>query len=186
MKDEDIIELYWQRDETAIDETKLKYGGYCYSIAENILRSHEDSEECVGDTYLRTWNSIPPQRPDKFRLFLARITRNLAIDRYKYRNAAKRSGHETDLMLDELGEIVTSDSSPDRELEVKELAKSISLFLRTLSERDCSVFIRRYFFAESGAEIGKRFGLSPGNVGVILSRVRAKLRKHLEKEGYIL
>lgn len=186
MRDEQIIELYWQRKETAIDETKAKYGGYCYTIANNILRNHEDSEECVGDTYLKTWNSIPPQKPDKLRLFLARITRNLAIDRYKYRTAAKRSGQETDLMLDELEEIVTSDSSPDREIEVKELAKSINLFLRTLPERDCSVFIRRYFFAESAADIGKRLNLSPGNVGVVLSRVRAKLRKHLEKEGYIL
>lgn len=186
MKDEDIIELYWQRNENAIAETKLSYGGYCYTIAENILRDPEDSEECVGDTYLRAWNSIPPQRPGKLRLFLARITRNLAFDRRKYNSAAKRNSGGAELILDELAECIASPEEVETQVETRELAASISLFLRKLPERDCSVFIRRYFFSESAAQIAARFSLSPGNVGVILSRVRAKLRKHLEKEGYVL
>lgn len=186
MKDEAIIKLYWQRDEEAIELTKAKYGPYCYSIADNILHSSEDSEECVGDTYLRVWNSIPPQWPEKLKLFLGRITRNLAIDRYKYNRASKRGSGETELILDELGECISSPEDVDSQVEAKELAASISCFLRRLPDRDRAVFVRRYYFAESAEVIGKRFTLSPGNVGVILSRVRAKLRKYLEKEGYDL
>lgn len=186
MKDKAIIELYWQRNEEALEQTKAQYGSYCYSIADNILRSQEDSEECVADTYLRAWNSIPPQWPEKLKLFLGRITRNLAIDRYKYNSAAKRNSGEMPLILDELAECVASPEEVEEKLEVKELAACISSFLRTLPQRDRAVFVRRYFFAESAEAIGRRFTLSPGNVGVILSRVRTKLRKHLEKEGYVL
>ena len=186
MKDKAIIELYWQRDEEAIEQTKAQYGSYCYSIAENILHSHEDSEECVSDTYLRAWNAMPPQWPEKLKLFLGRITRNLAIDRYKHNRAAKRNSGETELILDELSECISSGENVESTMETKEIAAIISAFLRTLPQRDRTVFVRRYFFAESAEVIGKRFTLSPGNVGVILSRVRTKLRKHLEKEGYVL
>lgn len=186
MNDSQIIALYWQRNEAAIAETNQKYGAYCYSIANNILSNKEDSDECVNDTWLRAWNVIPPQKPNAFRLFLAKITRNLSFDKFKAKHADKRGGGELALVLDELESCISDSSDTEAEFSLKELTESINSFLHTLSERECNIFLRRYFYAESVAEISIRYSLKDSNVQVILSRTRKKLREHLEKEGYII
>ncbi len=184
MDDNQIIELFWQRDESAITETDNKYGKYCFAVAYNILNDDLDSEECVNDTYLRVWNSIPPKRPDVFKLFLAKITRNLSFNRYNAKNAEKRGGTETDLILNELSSCIPSKENVEREAEANELGRIIREFARALPERECNIFVRRYFFSESVRDIAKRYGLSESNVSVILNRIRAKLKKQLAKEGF--
>ncbi len=184
MEDKQIIELYWQRNEAAITETDNKYGKYCFSIAYNVLNDNLDSEECVNDTYLRAWNSIPPQRPDVFKLFLAKITRNLSFNRYNAKTAEKRGGTEADLILDELSNCIPSKENVEREVESNELGRIIREFARALPERECNIFVRRYFFSESIRDIAARYGLSESNVSVILNRIRIKLKKQLAKEGF--
>ena len=185
MEDNQIIELYWQKNADAISETARKYGAYCFAIAENILHNTEDSEECVNDTWLRAWDAIPPQKPDVLRTFLAKITRNLAFNRFNARNAEKRGGGEIALVLDELGECLGGGADAEAAYEAKELRQAIRYFVRALPEREGNVLVRRYFFAESVADIAKRYGLSENNVTVILSRTRKKLKAHLLKEGYL-
>ena len=185
MEDKQIIELYWQKNADAISETADKYGAYCLAIAENILHNAEDSEECVNDTWLRAWNAIPPQRPGALRMFLAKITRNLAFNRFHARNAEKRGGGETALVLDELGECLGGGADTEAAYEAKELRQCIRHFVRSLPEREGNVLVRRYFFADPVADIAKRYGLSENNVMVILSRTRRKLKAHLLKEGYL-
>lgn len=184
MEDHQIIELYWQRNADAVAETANKYGAYCFAVAENILHSPEDSEECVNDTWLHTWNAIPPQRPRMLRMFLAKITRNLSFDRFHARNAKKRGGGEIALVLDELAECLGGGADTEAAYEAKELRECIRCFVRSLPEREGNVLVRRYFFAESVADIAKRYGLTENNVTVILSRARKKLKVHLLKEGY--
>lgn len=183
MEDSMIIEMYRNRNESAIEETNKKYGSYCFTIANNILCNKEDSDECVNDTWLRTWNTIPPSIPYKFRTFLGKITRNLSFDRYKMKNAAKRSG-EMLYILDELSECISSGSTADDELDMKLLSESINSFLKTLSERDRTVFLRRYFYAETVSNIADKTGITPNNTSAILSRTRNRLREHLSKEGF--
>lgn len=186
MDDNQIIDLYWQRKDAAIRETSRKYGAYCFSIAENILKCREDSEECVNDTWLQTWNSIPPQRPNIFRMYLAKITRNLSFNRYQAQHAAKRGGGEISLVLDELSECIPGAPDTAELYQQKELKQCMSRFVRNLPERDGNIFIRRYFFTESISEIAKHYHLTENNVIVILSRTRRKLRLWLKKEGYVL
>ena len=183
MEDAKILQLYWERNETAITETADKYGTYCTCIAQNILHSPEDCEECVNDTWLRTWNAIPPQRPKCLGAFLAKITRNLAFDRYKAQSAQKRN-KEMEMVLDELADCLTTGITAEDHAVGKELEKAINTFLKALPEREGNLFIRRYFFVETPADIGKRYGISAGNVVVILTRTRQKLRVYLQKEGY--
>lgn len=185
MEDSQIVELYWQKNADAISETAKKYGAYCFTIAEGILHSAEDSEECVNDTWLHAWNAIPPQKPDVLRMFLAKITRNLSLDRFSARNAEKRGGGEIALVLDELGECLGGGADTEAAYEAKELRQCIRHFVRTLPERDGNVLVRRYFFAEPVADIAKRYGMTENNVMVILSRTRKKLKAHLLKEGYL-
>ena len=188
MTDEAIITLYFERNERAIEETRTKYGAYCYSIARRILALHEDAEECVSDTYLQAWNAMPPTWPKRLRLFLAKITRSRAFNRYEAEHAEKRGGGEVAAVLDELAECVAdsrADSPEDAALS-KELAAVIDAFLMDLPERDRRLFVRRYFYAEPVGDIAARAGLTASNVSVILHRVRAALKKHLEAEGYLL
>lgn len=185
MDDNAIIELYWQRRDNAIEETDKKYGAYCFAIADNILHSKEDSEECVNDTYLSVWNCIPPQRPTKFRCFLARITRNLSFNRYNAKTSKKRGGGEMPLILDELSQCIAGKSTTEEEYSAKELKKALNSFVKALPQRDGNVFIRRYFFSESVAVISGRYNLSENNVMVILSRTRKKLKEYLIKEGFV-
>lgn len=184
MEDSQIIELYWQKNTDAISESANKYGAYCFTIADNILHNTEDSEECVNDTWLHAWNAMPPRRPNVLRMFLARITRNLSLDRFYARNAEKRGGGEIFLVLDELAECLASRASVETAYEGKELVQCIRHFVRELPERDGNVFVRRYFFTEPITAIADRYGLTENNVMVILSRTRKKLKLELMKEGY--
>ena len=184
MEDNQIVELYFQRDADAIKETDSKYGSYCFAIADSILHNKEDSEECVNDTWLSAWNAMPPQRPKVLRMFLAKITRNLSFNRFNARNAEKRGGGEIHLVLDELAECIASESDTENEYLAKELEQCIKLFVRKLPEREGNVFVRRYFFTESISMIAKRYGKNDNNVMVMLNRSRKKLKAHLEKEGY--
>jgi len=179
VEDMTILDLYWKRDEDAISQTEKKYGRYCHSIAYNILFSDEDAEECVNDTYLKVWNSIPPERPRIFKSFIGRITRNLALDRYDYNTAEKRGG--TSVILSELDECIP-DTSEDSADDLA-LSAAINSFLASLSQRTRTVFMQRYFYACSVKQISESVGMTEVNVKVTLLRTRAKLRAHLEKEG---
>ena len=187
MEDTAIIDLYWKRDEKAIEETDRKYGNYCYTVADNILGSREDSEECVSDTWLRAWNSMPPQRPGILRAFLAKITRNLAFDRYRARSAKKRGSGAMEAVLDELAECADPSGSWNAEAayEARELGAAINRFAGELPERECSLFVRRYFFAEEIPDIARRYQMTENHVTVSLSRIRKKLRKYLTEGGYM-
>ena len=184
MEDQKILDLYWQRNESAIAETEQKYGSYCRNIANNILHDTFDTEECVNDTWLQAWNSIPPARPNVFRLFLARITRNLSINRYEARQTQKRGAGQTSLVLDELAECLADHHDVERIYEAKALGECIAQFVRNLPEREGNLFVRRYFYVESVSTIARRYGMTENHVMVILSRTRKKLKVHLEQEGY--
>ena len=183
MEDHAIIALYWAREERALEETASKYGSYCRTIAYNILHSLEDSEECVNDTWLRAWNTMPPQRPSILSAFLAKITRNLSLDRYKAGHAAKRGGGQVPVALEELGDCVAESGSVEEQLELEELTRLLDRFLRNLSEKECCLFLRRYFFVDSTKEIAERYHMAEGSVKSSLYRTRQKLREVLEKEG---
>ncbi len=180
MEDEKIVKLYWDRNEIAIRETQVKYGGYCYSVAYNILRCYEDSAECVNDTWVRAWNAIPPERPTRLKCFLARITRNVAIDRYKYYNAQKRSA-EVEGIIEEYWECI-----PNGEASIEDeflLREAINDFLAGLDARTRVIFMRRYWYAMNVKDIAKSMHLSESHVSVILHRTRIKFKKYLIEEG---
>ena len=184
MQDEQIIALYWQREPDAIRESQSKYGAYCFAVAKNILNSAQDCEECVSDTWLRAWNAIPPSRPKILKMFLAKITRRLSIDRCKALNAQKRGSGEPVAVLEELSECIGSGTSAEDAVMAQELARSINRFAGTLSERERKLFVRRYFFTDSIEAIAQRYGISQNNVQTILCRTRKKLKEYLRNEGY--
>ena len=186
MEDERILELYFARNEQAIAETDRKYGGYCYSLANSILQNQQDAEETVSDTYMKAWNSIPPKRPDIFKMFLAKITRNLAFSRWRQYSAEKRGGGEMCIVLDELEECIPDHGSVEDHLNSKELLKTILGFLDTLPTREQDIFLRRYFFVEESAFIAKRYDMKPATVLRTLSRTRIKLKTYLTREGYTI
>ena len=183
MEDVQIIELYWQRSQQAIEESQYKYGAYCRAIARGILDLEEDAEECVNDTWLRAWNAMPPQRPGILSAFFAKLTRNLSLDRWRRQRAAKRGGGQTELALQELEECVPDRRRPDEALEAAETARLISAFLRRQGELDRKLFVRRYFHLEPLSELAVRFGLTQGQVKSRLHRVRQRLKRELEREG---
>lgn len=182
MEDIEIIELYWQRDERAVKESDTKYGRLCKGIALRLLENMEDSEECVSDTWLRAWNTIPPQRPDILRAFFAKITRNLALDRCRRSSAQKRGGGEVDAALEELSSCV-SGGDLETELERRELVRALNEFLYSLGEQERQIFLRRYWLADSVSAIAKGSGMSANAVSLHLMRLRTRLKEHLEKEG---
>ena len=184
MEDGLILDLYFARDERAISETEKKYGAYCFSLANNILNCRQDAEETVSDTYWKTWSAIPPRRPEVFRLFLAKITRNLAFSRWRSLSAEKRGAGETELVLTELESCITAPGSVEDRLNARELAASIRRFLDTLPRREQDLFLRRYFFVEDTAAIAARYGMKPATVLRTLSRTRGKLKNYLTQEGY--
>lgn len=184
MTDERIIDLYWQRDQSAIRETDRVYGPRLLGMAVRILTDRGESEETVNDTYLRAWESIPPQRPAALFAFLSRITRSLAIDRYRRRQADKRLPSQYALSLDELGECIPGGESPDDALDLDTLARTISQWLSTVSPSVRDAFVCRYFYADSLQEIAIRQDVSLSAVKSMLYRARQGLREHLEKEGY--
>ena len=184
MDDGKIIELFWRRDELALCEARTKYGACCFTVSNNILSNASDAEECVNDTLLRAWDSIPPERPARLKYFLLRIVRNVSLDRYRAARAKKRGGGEIALVLDELNDCAGGETA-ESAAELKELGGAIAAFVKTLPEREKTVLLSRYFYTEPVADIAKRMGLSESNVMTILSRARKKLREHLEKEGFI-
>ena len=184
MEDDQILDLYFAREERALEETDRKYGPYCFTLANNILHNDQDSEETVSDTWWKAWNAIPPKRPAVFRMFLAKITRNLAFTRWRRETASRRGGGEMELVLEELGECIPSPGGVEDSLNGKELARTIRAFLDTLSRRDQDLFLRRYFFVEESEEIAARFGMKPATVRKQLNRIRTRLRKYLIQEGY--
>jgi RNA polymerase sigma-70 factor (ECF subfamily) len=186
MDDVVIIDLYWARSESAISETAKKYGLYCSAIAENILHSKEDSEECVNDTYLITWNAIPPQRPTVFRAFLGKITRNLSLNKYKEQRTKKRGGDEIALLFSELEDCVPSNSDVEMEYETSLIIEAINTFLRSLDSEGRIVFVRRYWYADSIGAIAARFKMSESKVKSMLFRTRRTLKLYLENEGVTL
>ena len=184
MTDEMIVELYWQRDERAIQETEMAYGGYIRYVAYAILHDESDADEITNDTYLKAWNSIPPQRPQPLKAFLGRIARQLSLNRAEYNTAEKRGGSQYPLALDELLEcIADKDTAPDA-VDLIALRDALNAFLRTLPSDARRMFIRRYWYMDSIADIAWTFAASESRVKSTLARARAKLRKTLEKEGF--
>lgn len=182
MTDNDIIELYFSRNEDAIRCSEEKYGTYCLAVASNIVSS-EDAKECVNDTWLGAWNSIPPKHPLDLKLFFAKITRNLAYNKFRMNSTVRRGGGQISAVLDELSDVISHDDIESR-IEGMELTRSINAFLAALDVRERGIFIRRYFFVEATADIARRYAISKTNVLTVLSRTRKKLKRHLEKEGY--
>ena len=180
MEDKQIIDLYFARDEQAITETNQKYGAYCQTIAYRILQSLPDAEECVSDTCLRAWNTIPPQRPTRLAAFLGAITRRLALDRYEQRTAQKRGGAQTALLLDELQECIPNGENVAEDILLKDL---LNRFLSSLPAVTRRTFVLRYWYAYSLQEIGRMQGMRKDAVATSLYRTREKLKEFLEKEG---
>jgi len=185
MDDTQIVELYWARKESAIEETEAKYGSYCRSIAGNILQNHDDAEECVNDTWLGAWNSMPPHRPSVLSTFLGKLTRRISIDKWRHITAKKRGDGQLPLVLAELEDCVSDGKSIEDETERKLLAEAISTFVKALPETEQKVFLCRYWYMDSVSAIATRFRFSESKVKSMLSRTREKLRVRLEKEGLV-
>lgn len=186
MEDQQIIELYHERSETAISETAKKYGKYCYTIAYHILYNEQDSEECVNDTYLRAWKTIPPQYPNKMSAFLGKITRNLAFNQYRYYIRQKRGAGQVPMALEELQECIPISGSVEQTIEEKYLIEILNRFLYDLSKEKRMIFLRRYWYLSSIQEIAGDYEMSESKVKMTLLRVRKKLKQVLEKEGIVL
>ena len=183
MEDTKIIDLFWERDESAIRETEITYGRYCRTIAFNILGDEEDVQECLNDTWLGAWNSIPPARPVSLSAFLGKITRNLAISKYRANHARKRTGDRLSESLDELGECIpVSNDNVSQAIDRRILAEAINGYLDTCSEKQRKIFVRRFFYFDSIAEISQMYGIGQSDVKVTLMRMRRSLQKILEEE----
>ncbi len=177
MEDERIVALFFERSELAIRALDDKYGALCRAVAFNILADAQDAEECVSDAYLGAWNAIPPARPDRLRAYIIKIVRNLSVKAYRTKRAVKRSGYM--VALEELDECIADKKTVEDTVEAAELGGIIERFLDTLSAKERVIFMRRYAFADSYAEIAERVGVSEKNVSVRLSVTRQKLRQHL-------
>ncbi|MDR0197320.1 MAG: RNA polymerase sigma factor [Oscillospiraceae bacterium] len=184
MTDATIVSLYWQRDETAIKETEIKFGKYLTKIAYNILADNEDSEESVNDTFLKAWNSMPTHKPNELSTYLGKITRELSIDAYRKRNRQKRAASQYALSLTEIEECVPANNNPALEVETKLLDDLINSYLFTVSKDMRDVFLCRYYFMDSIKDISAKHNMSVSKVKSMLRRVRLGLRTHLEKGGF--
>ena len=183
MDDTQIVALYWERSETAIEETKKKYERYCHYIAYQILNNDEDANEIVNDTYMKAWNTILPKRPNPLKSYVGIISRHLALNTYAAYNAQKRSGQMT-LVLDELAECIPSNDNGAEIGESIALRDAINEFLRTLPRKTRNVFVRRYWYASTVSEIADEYAMKDSAVAMLLMRSRNKLKVHLEKEGF--
>ena len=186
MEDKDIVQMYLDRNERAIAETSSKYGRYCTNIAVNILGNPEDAEECVNDTYLNTWNSIPPHMPTVLSTFLGKIVRNLSLNKFKHTHSLKRGGNEITLILDELGDIVSDEEAVIDVAIRNELIQTINGFIATFSKEKQYMFFRRYWYSDSIKAIAAGCGRSENYISVELRRIRKKLRGYLTERGYEL
>ena len=181
MEDDKIIELFFARNEDAIRHTADTYGRRLFALADNILRNDQDAEESVSDTYMKAWDTIPPKRPMHLPAYLARICRNTALKKLDWKAAAKRNAEVVSLTQEM--ETCIPDTSRDREMEARELGRILDTFLRTLSDENQLVFLRRYWYADTIADIAVRYGISEGAVQMRLNRTRNKLAAYLAKEG---
>ena len=186
MEDARIVELYWERDEAAIAESSAKYGGYCYQIAFRILALREDAEECVGDTWLRAWEAMPPSRPGRLDTFLGKITRNLSLDRWRARRAPKRGEGHAGLARAGRGGSQPPARGGEQEVEAAALAESLNRFLESLPQEKRVLFVRRYWYLCSVEELAAWSGRRRGTVSAALFRLRQDLQEHLEREGFTL
>lgn len=184
MEDEAIISLYWDRDERAIRETEIKYDRYLTKIAYNILNNMDDSRESVNDTYLAAWDSMPPHRPSVLSAYLAKLTRRISIDCFRYRTRDKRMASEYAVSLSELGDCISGGNTTEELVNVKLLADTIGIFLRLQSEDTRTAFIGRYYFLDSIKEISSYTGMSESKIKSLLHRTRLNLKAYLEKEGF--
>ena len=186
MKDNEIIELYWNRDEAAINATADTYGNYCYSIAYNILYNNEDAEECVNDTWMNAWKSIPPNRPNRLSTYLGKITRNLSLNRYKLLTTQKRGKGQVELALSELEKCVPSQTDLDQITDEMVLVSAIEAFLFAQPRTERNIFVGRYWYLYSIRDLAVAYHMSKSKVASMLHRMRTKLKLHLEKEGISL
>ena len=183
MQDAEIVALYWQRSDRAIPESARKYGRYCHTIAYNICANTEDAEECVNDTWLGAWNSMPQNRPRLLAPYLAKLTRWLSLTRLRERNALRRGGGETALVLDELSEVIPDGTDLEKRVELKELSAALKRFLYGLDETEAQVFLARCWYLAPVKEIAAKYGFTPGKVSTTLHRTRGKLQAYLREEG---
>ena len=183
MEDKRIVELYWERSDTAISETEKKYGKYCHYIAFNILNSSLDAEECVNDTYVKAWEAMPPHKPESLGGFLGKLTRNIALNRYAESRAQKRSPHTADLVFEEAAGLIPDPDSLSSPSDTIVLRDAINGFLGSLPKDTRIIFMRRYWYMCSIREIARSAGLTENNVKVILLRTRNRFKEYLEKEG---
>lgn len=186
MQDERIVELYWQRSDAAIRETDLKYGHYLSKIAYNILADVEDSKECVNDTYLSAWQSMPPHKPDILATYLGKITRQISIDMFRYRRREKRRASEYAISLSELEECVSGGNTTEISVDLHLLAEAINAYLYKLSVQARNIFVGRYYYMDSIREVAAYYHMSESKVKSILHRTRIGLKAYLEQEGFDL
>lgn len=184
--DDAIVELYWQRNETAIKETDRKYGRYLLVIADNIVHNRLDSEECLNDTYLGTWNRIPPTRPVSLKSFLARIMRNVSVGKFRQNTADKRIPSELITSLSELEECIAGESSIDRERATRELAEIINAALHAMTDREQYIFVCRYYYSDKISAIASSLGVSDPTINRTLAKLRRDLKARLDDAGYTI
>ena len=183
MEDKLIIELYFNRSEQAIEETSSKYGKLTRSVSYRIVRNEEDTDECVSDTYMALWNTIPPENPVPFAAYICRLARNISVKKLRYNTADKRNSFY-DVSIGELEEVLTANSDVQKEIEAKELQASINSFLKTLKKTDRVIFVKRFWFNMTLEEISEDTGYSKNYINVHLHRTKERLKAHLTKEGY--
>ena len=181
--DQEIITLFWNRDETAIKATDIKYGNYLYTIAYNILSSGLDSEECLNDTYLGAWNSIPPHKPSAFLVFLSKIMRNISLGRFRKMTAARRIPPEIIVSLEELDEWAAFEPGEDEKYYIHQLSRLLNEYIRTLSDRQMFIFVCRYYYSDTVIKIAQMLKMSERTVSRELSAIRQGLKKHLAEGG---
>ena len=184
MKDQEIVGLYWDRNEDAIQQTQMKYEAYLSKVAYNILADFEDSKECVNDTYLAAWNSMPTNRPNNLATYLGKITRQISIDVFRKKHREKRYASEYAISLDELGDSFSDGTTPEQELDVKLLDEAINRFVCALPKLTQRAFVGRYYYFDALKDIASYCGMTESKVKILLFRTRQKLKLYLKKEGF--
>lgn len=185
VEDSQIVALYWDRDETAIDHTDKKYGRYLTKIAYNILADREDARESVNDTYLAAWDSMPPHRPGVLSAYLGKLTRRISIDLFRKKSSQKRGGGEYTLSLQELDGSISNGDTTQQAVELQQLSRAIEAYLRSIGEEARNVFIGRYYYLDPVKTIAGYCHISESKAKILLHRTRQGLWEHLQKEGFV-
>lgn len=183
MTDGEIVKLFWKRNEDALEHTRTKYGSYCRSIAFNILHSCEDAEECVNDSLFNAWNSIPPNKPRNLRTYMGKLVRNVSINRFEHYSAQKRGGTQTESAIGELENSLSDEADVFAHLEGEAITRCINTMLQNSSKEKRIIFVRRYWYLDSIADIANAYSLSESKVTSMLFGMRKKLKEELKKEG---